>query len=219
MDTASALLGHERVGLHELLSILGHSVLVARIVLLFISGDVFLAGGPGVDGGSPSAVSFNGNVVSASDNTDETILTEVFTPGVSNGPVLLAVLNTVADNGDIVDDVLVTGLILEDTRGIVLESIGDSDTASNGATLVDLLHHSFLTRDLAVLINVIGVVRVRDEASLAGHAVLALEHGGALGAIIVTTSSVDGASFIGNVVVVHPFEGVVGLTTMAAIIS
>jgi len=81
------------------------------------------------------------------------------------------------------------------------------------------LHHSFLARDLTVLVNIVSVVGVRDEASLAGHAVLTLEHGGALGAVIVTTSSVDGAGLVGNVVAMHPLEGVVGLTTMAAIIS
>jgi hypothetical protein len=69
------------------------------------------------------------------------------------------------------------------------------------------------------LVNIVSVVGIRDEATLSRHAVLALEHGAALGAIIVSTSSVDRASFIGNVVVVHPLEGVVSLTTMAAIIS
>jgi len=81
------------------------------------------------------------------------------------------------------------------------------------------LHHSFLTKNLTILINIISIIKIKDKTSLAGHAVFALEHGGALGAIIVTTSSVNRASLIGNVVVVHPFEGVVGLTTMTAIIS
>jgi len=145
LDTASTLLGEEGVGLHDLLSILGHGVLVAGIVLLLIGGDVLLAGGPGIDGGSPGAVRLDGNVVLASDDTDETLLTVVFTPRVSDGPVLGAVLNTIADDGDIVDDVLVTGLVLEDTRGIVLEGIGDGDTTSNGTSLIDLLHHGLLS--------------------------------------------------------------------------
>jgi hypothetical protein len=69
------------------------------------------------------------------------------------------------------------------------------------------------------LVDLVSVVLIRDKASLSGHAVLALEHGAAFNTVIVTTSSIDGAGFIGNVVVVHPLEGVVSLTTVAAIIT
>jgi hypothetical protein len=147
------------------------------------------------------------------------LLTEVFTPGVSYSPVFGAILNTIAYDRDIVNDVLVTGLIFKDTRGVVLKSIRDSDTTSNGTSLVNLLHHSLLSRDFAILVNLVSVVGVGYEAALSGHAVLTLEHGAALGAIIVSTSSVDRAGFVGNIVVVHPLESVISFTTMATIIS
>jgi hypothetical protein len=205
--------------LHLILVLLTYKVLVARIVLLLIGGDVLLAASPGIGSSGPGAVGLNGDVVLTSKNADESLFTEVLTPRVPDGPVLGAVLDTITDDRDVMDNVLVTGLILIDARGVVLKSIRDSDTTSNGSTLVDFLHHGFLTRDLAELGNLVSVVLIGNEASLSGHAVLALEHGAALNTVIVSTSSVDGASFVGNVVVVHPLEGVVSLTTVAAIIT
>lgn len=117
------------------------------------------------------------------------------------------------------DNVLVTGGVFKYTRGVVLKSIRDSDTTGNRSTLVDFLHHGLLTRDLSVLVYLVSVVLIRNEASLTGHAILALKHGAALNTIIVSTSSVDRASFVGNVVVMHPLEGIVSLTTVAAIIT
>lgn len=191
-DSASTFVLHERRSL-LLQFFVGftNKILVAGIVLLLISSLVLLATGPGIGRGGPSAIGLDGNIVSASNDTNKTLLTELLSPGVPDGPILSTVLNTIADNGDIVDNVLVTGFVFKDTRGVVLKSIRDGDTTSNRSTLVDLLHHSLLTRDLSVLVDLVSVVLVRNEASLTGHAVLALEHGAALNTIIVTTSSVD----------------------------
>jgi hypothetical protein len=43
LDTAGSLLRHERVDFHQLIIFLRDSVLVARVILLIISSDVFLA--------------------------------------------------------------------------------------------------------------------------------------------------------------------------------
>jgi len=118
-----------------------------------------------------------------------------------------------------VDDVLVTGLVIEDTASVVLEGSWNGNTASNWTSLVDFLHHGLLTGDFTVLISVIDLVVILIEASLRWVAVLAHDLLGALGTVVVTSGSVDGASLISNLVVVHPLEGVVGLTTVAAIVS
>mmetsp|Transcript_14441 Transcript_14441/g.22391 ORF Transcript_14441/g.22391 Transcript_14441/m.22391 type:complete len:297 (-) Transcript_14441:30-920(-) len=175
--------------------------------------------GPGVLGGGPGAVSLDGDVVGASHDSEKTVLTPVGSPGVSDGPELLAVFNTPSDDGDIVDDVDVAGGVLVDTSGVVLEGVGHGDTASDGASLVDFLHHLVLTSDLTVLLGSVDLVLVGGEAVLlARGAVLAHDDGGALLTVIVASGSVDGASLIGDVVAVHPLEGVVGLATVAAII-
>jgi hypothetical protein len=178
-NTASVLLLHEAgFLLHGLISTIESSgVLVARIVLLIICGDVLLVGSPGIGRGGPSAISLDSDVVGTSDNSNEALLTEVLSPRVPDSPVLGTVFDTITDDGDIMDNVLVTSLIFEDTRGVVLKSVRDSDTAGNRSTLVDLLHHGFLTRDLAILIDLVGIELIRDKASFTGHAVLALEHG------------------------------------------
>lgn len=174
---------------------------------------------PGILNGGPGAVSLNSKVVDSSHNTEETLLTEVGTPGVSDGPVLGTILNTETDNRDIVDDVLVTSLVLEDTASVVLKGSWNSNTAGNWTSLVDLLHHGFLTLDLAVLVGVVDLVVVLVPASVGWRAVLAHDLLGALGTVIVTSGSVDGASLISDLVGVHPLEGVVSLTTVATIIT
>jgi hypothetical protein len=122
----------------------------------------------------------------------------VSTPRVSNGPVLGAILNTEADNRDVVDDVLVTGLVIEDTTSVVLEGSWNGDTAGNWTSLVDLLQHSLLTFDLAVLVGVVDLVVVLVPASIGWGAVLAHDLLGAFGTVIVTSGSVDGAGLISD---------------------
>ena len=117
------------------------------------------------------------------------------------------------------DDVLITGLVIEDTTSVFFKSIWHGDTTGNWTSLVDLLHHGSLTRDMAVLIGVVDLVVVLVKASLGWVAVLAHDLLGAFGTVVVTSGSVDGASLISDLIAVHPFEGVVSLTTMATIIT
>lgn len=49
-------------------------------------------------------------------------------------------------------------------------------------------------------------------------AVLALGDGRALDTVVVSSGSVDGAGLVGNVVIVHKFEGGVSFTTVAPIV-
>jgi len=81
------------------------------------------------------------------------------------------------------------------------------------------LHHGFLAADLTILLGIVDLVVVLVPATLGWGAVFALDLLGALSAIIVSTSSVDGASLIGDLVLVHPLEGVISLTTVATIIT
>mmetsp|Transcript_12625 Transcript_12625/g.21241 ORF Transcript_12625/g.21241 Transcript_12625/m.21241 type:complete len:592 (+) Transcript_12625:45-1820(+) len=215
LDSAAGL-GEEEV-LLELDVAVGS--LVPGVVLLLVGGDVLLVLGPGVLGGGPGAVGLNGDVVDSSDHSDEAVLAEVGAPGVPDGPVLDAVLDSEADHGDVVDDVEVAGGVLEDAAGVVLEGLGHCDSAGNGASLVDLLHHGLLALDGSVLLDAVHEVLVGHEAGLVGHAVLAHGHGGALLAVVVATGSVDGAGLVGDLVLVHPLEGVVCLSSVAAVVA
>jgi hypothetical protein len=140
------------------------------------------------------------------------------TPRVSDEPVLVAILDTISDNGDIVDNFKVTRVITEDATIVVLESIWDGDTASKGTSLVNLLHHIFFTSDLTVFINTVGVIVVWNEASLTGVAITAIAHGRASLTVVVTTGHVGRAGLISDVVLVDPFESIEGESTMATII-
>lgn len=195
-----------------------HGGVVERVVLLSLGGLMPLLLGPGVLGGGPGAVRLDGDVVGASADAEESFLAPVSTPGVADEPVGGAVLLTVTDDGDVVDDVQVTSIVTVNATGVVLEGLGDSDTASNGASLVDLLHHVLLTGDSAEFVNTVDEVLVGDEAGLAGVAVTAHVHGGADLTVVETAGAVDGASLIGDLVVGHPLEGVVGLTTVATLV-
>jgi hypothetical protein len=76
-----------------------------------------------------------------------------------------------------------------------------------------------LTGNLSVLIDTINLVGVWDKAWLIWHAILANGHGRASLTIIVTSSAIDGAGLISDLVLVHPIESIICLTTMATIIS
>jgi len=111
----------------------------------------------------PCAVRFNGNVIDTTNDADKAILTVVSTPRVTNGPVLCAILNSVADNGNVVNNVHITSCVLINASSITLKRVRYSDTACNGSTLVDFLHHGFFTRYWTKLINIVNSVLIWDE--------------------------------------------------------
>jgi len=192
-------------------------VVIEDRVLLSIGGDMSNTLGPGVLGGSPSAVGLDGDVVDTTTDAEETTLTPVGTPGVTDSPELLAFFgDTVADNGNVVDNGLITRVVTVDTTGVVLERFGHGDTASDGATLVDLLHHGFLTGNGTELLSLVDVVGVGNEAGLTGVAVSAVGHGGADTTVVEATSSVDGAGLVRDLVVGHPLVGEDGITTVTS---
>jgi len=117
-----------------------------------------------------------------------------------------------------VNDFHIAGGITVDATGVVVKSLGHGNTASNGTSLEDLLLHVLLTGDLAELLDTVDHVLVGDEASLTWVAVAADVHGGTELTVVVALGAVDGASLIGDLVVGHPLEGVVSLTTVAAIV-
>lgn len=175
--------------------------------------------GPGINWSGPCAVRLNGDVVNTSDDSEETLFTPVSAPRVSDNPVLSAVFDSESNNRDIMDYVQVTCLIIVNTTGVSLERIGDCDTASNGTALINLLHHVFLTGNRAELVDLEDTVLFRDVTFAAARiASLANVDRGAIDAVVVTASLVDGAGLIGDVVGVHELEGREGLTAVAAVI-
>ena len=194
------------------------SGVVQWVVLLGLGGLMPDSLGPGVLGSGPGAVALNGDVVGASADAEETILTPVGAPGVPDQPVWAAILLTVTDDGDVVDNVQVAGSVAVNSTSVVIKGLGHSDTASDGTSLVDLLHHVLFAIDMTEFINAIDHVLVWHEAGLTWVAVAANVHGRADLAVVQTLSAVDGASLIGDFVISHVFEGVVSLTTVAAIV-
>jgi hypothetical protein len=193
------------------------ALVVKRIVPLSVSGLVADAISPGVLGSGPGAVRLDSNVVGATANANKSVFSVMATPRVTNSPVLLSgnLINTIADNRDVVDDVHVSSLVKVDARHVVLKGLGHGDTAGDGATRKNFLHHVFLTYDLTELIDLVHVVGVRDVASLTRGAVTADVHGGTHLAIVKALSAVDRAGLVSHFIVVHPFVGVVCLTTVA----
>ena len=149
---------------------------VVWIVLLSCSGRMLLLVSPGVLWSSPSTVALDVDVVGSSADTEETILTPVSSPGVSDEPVLLVVFNTIADDGDVVNNVHITSGITEDTSSVVLKGIWDGNTASDWSTLGNFLHHVLLAFDFTELGNTVDKVLIWDEASFARVAVAAMVH-------------------------------------------
>lgn len=115
-------------------------------------------------------------------------------------------------------DVSVASGIVEDTARVVLESVGDGDTAGNGSALVNFLKHVFLSLEVTVLVDAVDVVLVGDEAVKVWVAVLAHVDGRALDAVVVAACLVDRAGLVCDVVVAHELEGAQGETTVATVV-
>jgi hypothetical protein len=192
------------------------SLVVVGIILLLLSGGV--DAGPVVNGDSPIAVRFNVEVVNTSDDSEETLLTPVGAPRVTNSPELDTVLNTVTNNGNNVVGIQESSLIVEDTTIVVIKGLVGSDLTSEGTTLVKFVLNSRFASDVAVLLNVVFVVLLGDDASFTGSAVSAVRHSRATNTVVPASTLVDGASLIGDVVVEHPFVGVGCITTVAAVV-
>merc|ERR1711920_720655 len=72
---------------------------------------------------------------------------------------------------------------------------------------------------VALDVDVVGSSADTEETILTWVTVSADVHGGANLTVVKTTSSVDGASSVGNFVLGHPLECVVGLTTVASLVG
>lgn len=75
-----------------------YCVVVARVSLFLFGSLVPHWIGPGVLWCSPSTITFDGNVVGASADAEETVFAPVRTPRISNHPVLLAALLPIPHN-------------------------------------------------------------------------------------------------------------------------
>jgi len=188
---------------------------VSRIILLLLSGVVDYGDSPGVLRGCPGAVALNHDVVDTSDESEEAALTPASAPRVPNNPVLGSVLNSKAYNGYIVIDVSLVGGVDEDSSSVVQQSIRNCNTACDGTTLVDLLHHVLFSGHATELVNSIDVVSVWDEARGMRMAVLANGDWCALDAVVKSSSLVISTSLVSNFVVVHKLVSRDGFTTVA----
>jgi len=75
-----------------------NSLVVGGRILLLFGGMMLNTDGPGVQGNGPGAVALNAEVINASNDLEETLLTPMGAPGVTNTPVLDTVLNTKTNN-------------------------------------------------------------------------------------------------------------------------
>jgi len=190
-------------------------LVVVNVVSLSVSSRVSLISSPGVLGSGHGAISLNGDVVSASADSEETILSPVGTPRVTDEPVLVTVLDTISDNRDIVNNVRISGSVAIDSSLVCFKRVGDGDTASERSTLGNFLLHGCLTLDSGVLVDTVNLVVIGDEASLGRVAISGDLHSGALGSVVVTTGQVDGSLSIGDLVGAHPLESLDGFSSVA----
>jgi len=216
--------------LSELVSEFVVDLHASRRVLLFrsseesfrlglLGGVVLVTVGPGVSGNTPVAVSFDGKVVDTSDDSEETVLTPVSTPGVSDNPVLGTVgKSTPTNDGDIVIDFGLVSSINENTTSVV-EKRASSNTADDGASLHDFAHHSFFTFNGAVFINTVDVVAIGNGAFFTGRAVSALDVISTCDTVVPTLSLIVGAGFVSDVVLMNVFISSGGITTVATLIG
>jgi len=108
---------------------------------------------------------------------------------------------------------------LINARSIVLEESRYCNTTSDRSSLVNFLNHCIFSMNVSILINGVCVIFIRNEAWFMRVAVFACIDGRAYFAVVVSSGSVDGASFISNILLVDEFEGIECSSSVATIIS
>jgi hypothetical protein len=110
--------------------------------------------------------------------------------------------------------------IVEDSTLVIVKKLVCNNTTSNRSSLVDLLHHGFFSGNMSDLFGMINFIVILGPASFVSWCtVVANELLRAFDTVIVTSGSVNGTCFICDLVIIHPFESIVGFSTMASIIS
>jgi hypothetical protein len=128
-------------------------------------------------------------------------------PRVANSPERLSILFAVSNNANDVDHILVTGFVAINSTGIVFKTLGDGNIAGKWSALIEFIHNGLFAMSETKLLNLVGRILGGDEAGLAGTAVAAESHGGAFLTVGPTSALVDGASFVGNVVLMNELVG------------
>jgi hypothetical protein len=96
---------------------------------------------------------------------------------------------------------LTSGIIVN-TVGVVNKSVRVCDRAGDRSSLVDLIHHGQFASDSTELLDLVDIVLVGNEAGIASLTITAQGHGTATNSIVVTSTLVNRASLISDVVVV-----------------
>ena len=159
----------------------------------------------------------NSQIVDSSDESEGSVLTPVAAPGVADDPVLGSIFLSPASHADVVVLLHAASLVIENTARVVPELIGDGEGAGDGSALVDLVHHGSFSLDESELIDSVDFGAFLGPAAPVGHAVLALDHGRAFHSVVVAEGLIRRAGLVGDVVVVDPFVGVLGVTAGAAV--
>ena len=152
-------------------------LIVLGVILLSVSGLVPHWVRPCVLGSGPGTVALNCNVVYATADAEEALLTPVGAPRVANKQVWLIVLRSITNNRDVMGNLHVASIVTENATSVVMESIRHCNTASKRTALVQLLFHVFLAGDSSIFVNSIDHVLARDVASLTRVAVATHCHG------------------------------------------
>ena len=104
--------------------------------------------------------------------------------------------------------------VLVDAACVGSEIGRNSDGASYWTILEDLLLHGFFSADRTELVHFVDIVLGRYEAIFMRMAVFALDNGRAFKTIVMSSGSVDRASLISHIVLMHVFIGRDSFTTM-----
>ena len=89
------------------------------------------------------------------------------------------------------NNVLVTGGIFKDTAGVVFKGSRDSNTAGNGSSLIDFLHHGLFSLYSSKFSYVVNVVLIRYKTGFMRETVPAHGDVGALNTVVVASGVVD----------------------------
>lgn len=182
------------------------------------SSDVFFSD----DGDSPVAATFDGQVVLAHLDSEETLFTPEVTPRVSTDPVFSSVFNTPTEDGDDVVNHRNQKSLGEDTSSVSFEFLSCINTAGNGTVGIDGLLHGIDTAG-ATVVGDLPVLVVGDSSTVgtsvfSGEAVFT-DLDVRAGEVVGISGNVVLARIFGNTVFLSEFVDTSSVTTFATTTS
>ena len=166
---------------------------------------------------SPYAIIFNSNIVFSSYNSEESFLTPICSPWVSNFPEFLTIFLSPSNNRNFMIRSYFSCCIFKDTSIIVMKLLSWGDWACNRSSLEYLLHHLGFSLNSSPCFNFINIMFCNRPTSFTFCTITTSDKVRTLESISPSSCLIKTASFILNSMLFNPFKSFWRVSSMTSV--